>query len=176
VTKLGERLEVSSRPAAEIEDRERRFALDGSQQRFDVLADVVIARTFPEILGMPVVVLQRETGDLFQVLRGQLSKKAYSTRLTGTRCLIARSCWTRGQASLRVVLRIGVKEPTNHPLILRVVPARFILVGRAAHEGRLERRPAGGAGRTPSGRPYCVLSTGLPLSGRTGRLLKWNPW
>src|SRR5688572_262822 len=67
VAELGERLEVASRSAAEIEDRERRVALDGSQQRFDVLADVVIARALPEIPGMPVVVLQREAGDLFQV-------------------------------------------------------------------------------------------------------------
>ena len=69
VTELGERLEVASGPAAKIEDRERRVTLDGSQQRCDVLADVVIARAFPEILGMPVVVVQREAGDLFQVLR-----------------------------------------------------------------------------------------------------------
>jgi hypothetical protein len=71
VTERGERLEVASRPAAEIEDRERRVALDGSQQRFDVLADVVIARAFPEILGMPVVVFQREAGDFLQVWRSQ---------------------------------------------------------------------------------------------------------
>src|ERR687895_400642 len=71
VTELGERLEVASRPAAEIEDRERRVALDGAQQRFDVLADIVIARAFAEILGMPVVVFQREAGDFFQVLRGR---------------------------------------------------------------------------------------------------------
>src|SRR6185436_14058933 len=75
VTKLGERLEVSSRPAAEIEDRERRVALDGSQQRFDVLADVVVARAIPEFLGMPVVVLQRDGGNFFQVLR----QRCYAT-------------------------------------------------------------------------------------------------
>src|SRR5688572_30833723 len=71
VTEFGERPEVASRPAAKIEDRERRVTLDGSQQRFDVLADVVIARAFPEILGTPVVVFQREVGDFFQVLRIQ---------------------------------------------------------------------------------------------------------
>jgi hypothetical protein len=71
VTERGERLEVASRPAAEIEDRERRVGLDGSQQRFDVLADVVIARAFAETLGMPVVVFQREAGDFFQVVRSQ---------------------------------------------------------------------------------------------------------
>lgn len=71
VTELGERLEVASRPAAKIEDRERRVTLDGSQQRFDVLAAIVIARAFPKILRTPVVVFQREVGDFFQVLRSQ---------------------------------------------------------------------------------------------------------
>ena len=75
MTALGERPEVASRPAAEIEDRERRFALDGSQQRFDVLADVMIARTFQEILGMPVIVFQREAGDFFQ----SCGNSAYAT-------------------------------------------------------------------------------------------------
>ena len=71
VTEFGERLEVASRPAAKIEDRERRVTLNGSQQRFDVLTDVVSARALPEIIGTPVVVFQREAGDFFQVLRSQ---------------------------------------------------------------------------------------------------------
>jgi len=71
VTEFGERLEVASRPAAKIEYRERRVTLDVSQQRFDVLADVVIARAFSEIFGTPVVVFQRELGDFSQVLRIQ---------------------------------------------------------------------------------------------------------
>ena len=37
--------------------------------RCDVLADVVIARAFPEILGMPVVITQRQVSDFLQVLR-----------------------------------------------------------------------------------------------------------
>ena len=49
----------------------RTAGLDVSQQRFDVLADVVIARAFPEIFGAPVVVFQREVGDFSQVLRIQ---------------------------------------------------------------------------------------------------------
>src|SRR6266852_1455356 len=68
MTAFGKRLEVASRPAAEIEYREGRFALNESQQRRDVLADVVIARPCPKILGTPVVVFQREGGDFFQVL------------------------------------------------------------------------------------------------------------
>lgn len=71
VTEFGECLEVASRPAAKIEHRERRVTLAASQQRFDVLADVVIARAFPEIFGTPVVAFQREVGDFFQVLRIQ---------------------------------------------------------------------------------------------------------
>ena len=63
VPERGKRHEVAPRPAAEIEDRERRLALDESQQRRDVLADVVIARASPELLGMLLVVIQRAVGD-----------------------------------------------------------------------------------------------------------------
>jgi hypothetical protein len=35
----------------------------------DVLADVVIASAFPEIFGMPVVIIQRYVSDFIQVLR-----------------------------------------------------------------------------------------------------------
>jgi len=71
VTEFGKRLEVASRPAAKVEYRERRLTLDVLQQRRDVLADVVIARAFPEISGTLVVMFQREVGDFFQVLRVQ---------------------------------------------------------------------------------------------------------
>ena len=69
VAELGENLEVAPGSAAEIEDRERRLALDEAQQRGDVLADVVVARALPEFLRAPVVMLQREAGDFFQILR-----------------------------------------------------------------------------------------------------------
>jgi hypothetical protein len=68
MTAFGERLEVASGPAAEIEYYEGQFALNESQQRRDILADVVIARPFPKLLGTPVVVFQREAGDFFEVL------------------------------------------------------------------------------------------------------------
>src|SRR6266446_4332954 len=55
-----EYLEVTPRPAAEIEDSEGRPALDGLQQRGNVLADVVIASAFPERFGALVVVVERE--------------------------------------------------------------------------------------------------------------------
>ena len=45
------------------------LGLDEAQQCRDVLADVVVARALPEFLRPPVVIFQREAGDLFQVLR-----------------------------------------------------------------------------------------------------------
>jgi hypothetical protein len=68
MTAFGKRLEVASWPAAKIEYHEGRFALNDSQQRRDILADVVIARPLPKLVGTPVVVFQREVGDFFQVL------------------------------------------------------------------------------------------------------------
>jgi hypothetical protein len=68
MTAFGKRLEVAPRSAAEIEYGEGRFVLNEPQQRLDVLADVVIARTFPEILRTLVLVSQREVGDFFQIL------------------------------------------------------------------------------------------------------------
>src|ERR1043166_2794364 len=53
-----ELLQIAARPAAEIEDRERRLSLDVLQQRGDVLADVVIARALPEVLRAFAVVPQ----------------------------------------------------------------------------------------------------------------------
>src|SRR3954467_2174545 len=85
VAERRQRLEIASRPAAEIQDRERRFTLDRPQQRFDVLADVVIARAFAEILGMPVVMLQRDGGDFFQVLHCPKGKKGSEQLLLRTR-------------------------------------------------------------------------------------------
>jgi len=76
---LREHFEVASRPAAKIEYRERRVTLDGLQQRLDVLVDVVIARAFPEIFGMLVVMFQREVGDFFQVLRIQFHVRSGHT-------------------------------------------------------------------------------------------------
>src|ERR1700737_1012699 len=72
VTLFGKHLEVASWSAAKIEYRERRLTLDMPQQRLNVLADVVIARAFPEFFGTLIVVLQREAGDFLQVLRMQL--------------------------------------------------------------------------------------------------------
>jgi len=59
VAEFGKGLKVASGPAAKIEYRKRPFTLDVLQHRCDVLADVVIAGAFPEIFGIPVVVVQR---------------------------------------------------------------------------------------------------------------------
>src|SRR5205814_10520314 len=72
VTEFGKHLEVAPGAAAKIEYRERRHAFDVLQQRPDVLADVVIARALPEFFGTLIVMLEREVGDLFQVLRIQV--------------------------------------------------------------------------------------------------------
>jgi hypothetical protein len=60
---VDERFEVAPRPAAKVEYCKRRLALDVLQQRFNVLADVVIARAFPELFGTLIVMLQRTLGD-----------------------------------------------------------------------------------------------------------------
>lgn len=59
----GESLQIPPRPAAEIEDRERRRALDVAQERGDVLADVVVLRAGAEVLRALLVVLERRGGD-----------------------------------------------------------------------------------------------------------------
>jgi hypothetical protein len=67
VTARREGPQVAARPAAEIEDGERRLALDRCQQRLDVLADVVLTRARPEVLGAPFVVGQGAEADQFEL-------------------------------------------------------------------------------------------------------------
>ena len=62
MAQLGQGLEIAAGTAAQIEYRERRFALDVAQQGLDILADVVIARAFPECVGALAVAVER-TGD-----------------------------------------------------------------------------------------------------------------
>src|SRR5258706_13032573 len=54
MTAFGKRLEAASGPAAEIEHHEGRIALNESQQRRDILADVMIERPFPKLLATAV--------------------------------------------------------------------------------------------------------------------------
>ena len=64
-----ERLQIAPRPAAEIEDRERRLRAYVIEQRGDVLADVVTARAFPECAGALFVVGKREAGNPLELFR-----------------------------------------------------------------------------------------------------------
>ena len=59
MTALREGLQVAPRSAAQVEQRERRGAMQMAQQRVDVLADVVVAGAVAERLGAGVVVRQR---------------------------------------------------------------------------------------------------------------------
>jgi hypothetical protein len=77
---LGERLEVAPRPAAEVEDSKGRLALDALQQRFNVLADVVMARALPELFGTLIVVLKCKEADFVQALRTQFHRRPYHAR------------------------------------------------------------------------------------------------
>src|SRR6516162_5054468 len=86
VAEFGKDLKVTPRPAAKIKYRIRRLTLDALQQRSDVLVDVVIARAFPKIFGVLVVVTQREITDLCQVFRIQFHVRSGSpTRPACTR-------------------------------------------------------------------------------------------
>lgn len=67
MTETAKRGEIASRPASEIEDDERPGTVAVAQQRVDVLRDVVIARTFPEPIGAPLVVAERDVGDLAEI-------------------------------------------------------------------------------------------------------------
>src|SRR6478736_4048904 len=80
MTKIAKRLQIAPRPAAKIEYREGWLALDILQKRGDVLADVVLTRALPEIIGALVIMLQRSVRDIFQVARIQFHLAAYSKR------------------------------------------------------------------------------------------------
>jgi hypothetical protein len=66
-----ERHEVASRPASEVEEFERRIRFDVIEQRRDVLADVVVARAFPERPRFCVVVRERARGYTFKLVPSQ---------------------------------------------------------------------------------------------------------
>ena len=64
-------LEVPSRPTAEIENGKRCHGFDVAEQRFDVLGDIVIARSFPEVQGALVVMFKCARRDFFEILRSE---------------------------------------------------------------------------------------------------------
>lgn len=59
----GESLQIPPRPAAEVENREWRFAFNVAQERGDVLADVVVLRAGAEVLRALLVVFERRGGN-----------------------------------------------------------------------------------------------------------------
>ena len=71
MTEFRKNLEVATGPATKIQNRKRRLTLDPLEQSSDVLLDIVIAGALPKILGALVVMIYRQTGDFFQVLRIQ---------------------------------------------------------------------------------------------------------
>src|SRR5690606_18671133 len=68
---LSQGQKIPPRTAPEIQDLQRRLALDVAQQRRDVLRDIVIARAFPESLGVALVMAPRAGCDVLEVLRGE---------------------------------------------------------------------------------------------------------
>ena len=52
-----------------IEDAEGRRAFDSREERFDVLAHVMIARRFPECIRLSLVMIERDIRDLREVTR-----------------------------------------------------------------------------------------------------------
>ncbi len=71
MAETGENLEVAPRPAAQIENGERRRAYDMAQQRVDVLPNIVILRSVAKFLGALIVVRERLRGNLLKVERRQ---------------------------------------------------------------------------------------------------------
>src|ERR1700736_3876105 len=75
-----ERFKIAPRPAAKVEYCKRGLAFDVLQQGFNVLADVVMARAFPELFGTLIVMLQRKEADFVQVLRIRFHRRPYHPR------------------------------------------------------------------------------------------------
>ncbi len=66
VTEVGKGLEIAAWSATKIEYRERWLALDILQQGRNILADVVVASAFLEIIGAAIVLLKGEVNDSFE--------------------------------------------------------------------------------------------------------------
>src|SRR5450631_647411 len=86
VTLFRKHLEVAPWSAAKVEYRKWRLGMDMLQQCLNVLADVVIARAFPEFFGTLIVVLKRTMGEFFQVLRMQFHIHPTRTNCMSSTC------------------------------------------------------------------------------------------
>ena len=60
LTQVFERLEISSRATAEIENPVRSFAVEMLEKGVAILADVVIPRAPPKTLGLLIVMTERD--------------------------------------------------------------------------------------------------------------------
>ncbi|MNZ51874.1 hypothetical protein D3C78_697040 [compost metagenome] len=76
VAHTGERLQITTRPAAKVENVERRLALNVPQQGIDVLADIVIARALAKVFGDRIVMAEGRGGDLFEVVGRLFHRRA----------------------------------------------------------------------------------------------------
>jgi len=65
VTEVDKGLEIASWSATKIQYREGWLALDILQQRRYILADVVVAGAFPEIIGCTVILFEGKVDDSF---------------------------------------------------------------------------------------------------------------
>ena len=65
LTEVGKGLEIASWSATKIEYRERWLDLDILQQRRDILADVVVAGAFAEIIGCTIILFEGKVDDSF---------------------------------------------------------------------------------------------------------------
>ena len=59
VSEIAKDLQIPAGTAAEVEDAKRSGAVQSLQERIAVLADIVIARAFPETLGV-LIVMRKE--------------------------------------------------------------------------------------------------------------------
>ena len=73
VTRVGERLDVTTWATPKIEDSIGRGAFDRAQQRFDILGDVVVLRALPKGLRASVVVTHGAAGDLVEFVGAELT-------------------------------------------------------------------------------------------------------
>src|SRR5260370_5606627 len=72
VTERSEVMQIPPRPAAEVEQRERRRRVDVREKRRMVLTGVMVLRALPEIFGGALVVVERGGGYLLQLVGSPL--------------------------------------------------------------------------------------------------------
>ena len=87
VTKLRKRFQVAARPAAKIENGERRWSIDMPEQGINVLTHIVVAGARPKIFGTLVVMLQRGPADFIGAFRNHVRSQASQSGTAGIKIL-----------------------------------------------------------------------------------------